>query len=553
MKATADLAKLIEQAGIGQHPIIPVASAVACSPFAQEAAQALSLIHTIAEPAILLKQLGGYQPPPVPQEEAIPLGTHRDPDFPVELSLSKMKHIAIIGGSYTGKNNIGYKLGEGILRHKKQFHCIAQKGDELNLVNLWTNSLYVPIQYDFWNELCPPIGPNPNAYWNALTEAFAIPKGIDVRTRPEFPLLLEQMWRSAPNPSWLDLCRGFRKKSKQADGREKHSTAASVIAPYAAWLQEKGSVQVGVDIRKDYQSIVYGYLGSGLENIEASMGIRLVREQFEALERGHSREPRVYILIPEAHLLFDGELEYARRGSLSYLSQFLTMSSSMGVYLIILLQNISKISQKALNSCESVIVTRQDSPSEAALCVARLGLGEESIQTLMSLQLGEAYVRQGDWERPVLTYIERVDLGEPLTREALDTRFSSDYERMRKNTTFAKPDAVVEAFDWADNDAEKEAGAKKAQRGKDRPPIELLEDYRILLEEILRNPKAWVRKHQENTGWGGYRFYRTLGALKQQGFIVETAAPATTCAHEIKILALTPAGQRFLRAYESGQ
>jgi len=101
------------------------------------------------------------------------------------------------------------------------------------------------------------------------------------------------------------------------------------------------------------------------------------------------------------------------------------------------------MSQIALNCIDTVIFTRQENPAEAALCAERLGWGEEAIPELMSLKLGEAIVKQGDWELPVRTRIDKVELGDPLTQQELEARYKSDYDRIRKGTKFTQRDSVI--------------------------------------------------------------------------------------------------------------
>ena len=397
-------------------------------------------------------------------------------------------------------------------------------------------------------ELWTPIGPDDVAYWTAEAEAFAIPKAIAPQTQPEFPLTIQQAWASAAGVSWTDLARCFKWKSEQPGGREKHATAFGIIRSYATWLGDRAYVQRGIDVRTQYPLIVHGCFAANLDNVEAWLGGTLVREQFESIQRGSSREPRLLLFIPEGQLLFSRELEFARRGNLSYLVRFFEMANSMGIGLIANFQAPSKTSAHVLANSATVIVLRQSSLTEATCCAELLGLSEEAIPELMTLPPWVAIVKTPGWEAPVAVQVPYVDLGPPLTPEQVEERFKQDYARIRSQMKFAKPDDSVEPIDWQAIAISKSAGAGKPQRAA----APLLQDHYRFLHDVHEH-ESGLKARYDRLGWSVEKGNRRLAELKAAGCILvrRESSPSAAGGRPRLSVRLTPFGLETLRAYES--
>jgi len=352
------------------------------------------------------------------------------------------------------------------------------------------------------------------------------------------------------------LTRTFEWESQQPGGREKHATAAAVLKSYNTWLGEKAYVQKGVDVRGRYKFIEYGFIGADLDNFEAAFGMMLVRAMFEASVRGHSRQPRLFIFIPEGQLLFDRTLEYARRGRVSFLARFFPIANSLSVGLIVAAQAGSRLSLYVLANCPTVVVLRQDSQQEARFCAQTLGLGEESVPVLMALPLGVAMVKAAGWDAPCLVRLDFINPGPPLTSAQVEERFADDYQQMRKETTYARRDEIVEVIDWQNlPQAEKHDGQTSHQykRTSSKPKPQLLEEHYQFLLDIQQHPGEGLKARYDRLAWGVERGNRVLRGLNAAGCvqIKRVRNPSRAGGGDLLVASLTPEGQFCLEAYDS--
>ena len=496
-----------------------------------------------------------FVPPRVPPDRAIPIGVHPQHGYPVELDIQEVVNVLILGATKTGKNITGRNVAKGILCCHRKYRVVAYKGDELNDVKLSPNSIFLSIQRDPCNELVPPHGVNRTAFWTAQAEAYAIPKWIAPQTQPVIPELLDRMWRSAPNPSFIDLSRAFKWLSEQPGGREKHITAGASFETFSYWLGEKAYVRTGVDIRSRYDLIVYGYYGASKDDMEASLGMKLVLESFEALGRGHSRDPRVFIFFPEGQILFDESLEYARRGHVGYLSRAAMTVNSLGIGLIVAAQSPSKLSRYLLANCPTIIALRQESPDEAFVCAKLLGQDERIVPQLMSLPQGQAIVRMSGWDEPVLVAIPYVDLGASQTLTEIENQFSSDYERLRNLCTYADRIEVGNPVDWMSFGSKTTSppNAEQAPKQKSNTEPQLFDEHYAFLKDVKQHDGDGLKIRYDRLGWGVERGNRILRELKSAEYIRVDLVPNQNRSGGRGRLVpyITKAGEKWLEAYET--
>lgn len=541
----------LKQAGI--HPAQYIATKV----FDGDGFELPEIIrHTILATAQRrIKHGNVFVTPRVPPDRAIPIGVHPQHGYPVEFDIQKVVNVLIVGATNTGKNIFGRNLAKGILCCNRKYQVVGFKGDELNDVKLSPNSIFLPIQSDPCNELVPPPGVNRTAFWTAQAEAYAIPKLIAAQTQPEIPKLLERMWHSAPNPSFIDLSRAFKWLSEQPGGREKHITAGASFETFSYWLGKKAYVRTGVDIRSRYNVIVYGYYGASKDDMEASLGMKLVLESFEALGRGHSRDPRVFIFFPEGQILFDESLEYARRGHVGYLSRAAMTVNSLGIGLIVAAQSPSKLSRYLLANCPTIIALRQESPDEAFVCAKLLGQDERIVPQLMSLPQGQAIVRMSGWDEPVLVAIPYVDLGAPLKLSDAENCFSTDYERLQSMCTYADRNDTGDPVDWMSFNTKTSATKKAEQdvRSKAKPEHIFFEEHYAFLKDVQQYEGEGLKARYDRLKWGVERGNRVLRELKSADYVQVNpiANQNRTGGKPRKVPTITKDGEEWLKAYES--
>lgn len=502
--------------------------------------------HSLALLQISAKK--SRRPAEVPPDRAINLGLHPEQGFPVQLDINETGNILIIAPTKKGKNITARVIARDYLRLGKRFHVIAQKGDELNEVNLTTNSIYLPYQLNPWNDL-DPIGSDSMAFWESTGDAFSIPKAIAPQTQPEIPLILEQMYRSAPHFCWEDAQEIFRWKSEQPGGRDKHATLAGAFAAYAAWLGPRARVRRSHDIRREYRHVIESVIGATFDNIEVAVGLFVTREVFEAKIRGHSRQPRLAIFFPEAQVLYDKALEYARRGHFSFLLRALAMVNSMGITFILALQSPSRFSDFAVANAATIIALCQDSFTEARFCARLLGLGDEAVPKLMSLPLGVAIVKTPGLNAPVEVRVTHIELGPPLTQADMDARFASEYRRMQSLAVYADPAVTSSGINWQDILGNKTADADR----QSKPARSLHQDHYNLALEFQLHPLDGLRAHYLRLKWSVERGNRILADLKADGYITihrEKSTPGQTGRPKL-IAHLTVAGTEFIKGHEA--
>lgn len=506
------------------------------------------LTHQHLDRAALLSSLKPYEPEPVPPGLSIPCGVDVNTGKAVHLNVETMDNVILAGATKTGKNNGACHLLAGWLRLGKRGEVIAQKGDEFEMATRFPGAVYLPLDLEPWNDWTV-IGPDRHAFWTANAEAIAIPTGLKEQTFPEIPIIAEQMYRSDPHFPWIALVKTLQWKARQPGGREKHETAAGCLATYAAAIGDRAYVERGIDIRERYPLIVWGYHKYDLLQAEVALGLRFVREKFDALRRGHSRQPVRVLFIPEGQLLFSREIEALRRGNFSYLSRFFTMANSLGIRIWIACQSVTRISSYVLNNCPTLLVYRQDELRSAEICAESLGLTPEVAPELMLLPPGVCYVKTPGWDRPCKVRMEQVVPDTHPTEANIRNHFKDEYDRLRAQATYAQPDNHVASIDWRSI----VDGGASVGRAASKTPVPLLHDHYLLLREILANPTAGLKTHYDQVGgWGIPRGNRTLAELRRVGAVTvrkeKTANPKGGGGR--LIASVTPLGRTLLAAFE---
>jgi len=467
-------------------------------------------------------------PPVPPPDRALFIGDALHTGRPCRLDSEEMGSVVLLGKPGSGKNVAARVMAHGLLQLPQgyRFEVLAQKGDEPAETMLFGDGLYVPLPMEPVNDWAP-IGPEPEAFWMAVAEAIAIPKGLLEQTWPEISKIVAACWRSAANASWAAIVRALKWKSEQPGGREKHATASAALATYAASLGPKAYLEVGVDLRPRYGYQVLGVIGADSITMEVALGLRLVREQFEARVRGHSRKARLFLFIPEGHLVLGPETEFASRGVVSYVTRFLTMADSMGVKPILAAQSASRLTSSVLNACSTKFVFRQESPKEAEQAAGLVGCGKEAIPLLLSLPRGVAIVRSPGWEHAELIQVHHIPLEHPLREQEVLARFQADYDAIRHRCIYTPHFAPEEALDWRSlTRPVPPAGAQRPAAASPTPPTALLHDHLALLHEVAQHPLDGLAAHYARLGFGRERGNKILGELKAAGCIVVKPAQA---------------------------
>jgi len=355
-----------------------------------------------------IAQQKNYGPPAVNENTGIILGTHAKLGTPVGIpDYDVPSNILITGGSGTGKTNLGLSLIDQFRRKGITCRFWDYKGEANRLPFYWRDAVVFTPQTAPWQFL-EPVG-DPMAYYTGIIGDIR----LEFELRPETFPLLWQMWerilRGMVNkeilyPSWEDFCRVAEHQAK-ADGRENLLTAARALRNICVVLGPQARVRKVPDISDRYRIVGYDFVGQDPKILRLFLGFHFTRLIMKCQEDGLVTVLRAVDFIDEGSVLFSSELMLRYTSHISAAKRMVSMGRFTGNGLIISTQNLSQTDSFAKQNAATLSVFRTPSVDDAIEAAKMLGLPRDSVQELMRLACGEAYVRSIGWKQPVKIHV----------------------------------------------------------------------------------------------------------------------------------------------------
>jgi DNA helicase HerA-like ATPase len=342
-----------------------------------------------------------WRPEPVLADKDLILGKLQDRDAEVGIPFEKApRGIGAFGGSGSGKTNSQSVLIGQFRQHGKQSLIWDFKGEVPLLPMVWDDAIVFTPQIAPWQWL-EPVG-DPLAYYIGLTGELR----AEFELRPEtyhllygiFERLLRGMRPGDPFPSFEDLRRVVEHEAREQKRENLYSIARALMS-LCVVLGPQARVRKAAPLSKHYRVIGYNLVGTDPRIIRLFFGFHLNKLLLEAQERGHTTELQTAMVVDEGSILFSRELMIYGVSHISAAKRFASMARFTGTSLIVGAQNISQIDPFLLQNLGTLLVFRSPSYDDAVLAAKMLGLPSESIEGLMHLKVGEAWVRSEGWEQ----------------------------------------------------------------------------------------------------------------------------------------------------------
>lgn len=346
-----------------------------------------------------------YHEPKTDLNDALILGQSIQSGKPIGIPFNDTTTgVGIFGASGSGKTNAElYLINQFRQRNNIETLFWDLKGEGRRFLDFWPDAMvFTPSNWPCqWLE--PPTGCDPIPYFTGFMSE--IRTEFDLRSET-FPLsygIYERVVRALkpgdPYPSISDFRRILEWEADHVK-RENLFTLARVFLNLEVILGPNARIRKAPDISGRYKVVAIEFVGQDPKILRLFLGFYFNRLLIAAHQQEHGTTLRKVIIIDEASPICSIELNNQGTANLSSVKRFATQARFTGTALIIGAQNISQIDNFVKN-VGTVMVFRTPSVNDSIDAAKMLGLANDSIEQLMNLKVGEAWVRGVGWTQPV--------------------------------------------------------------------------------------------------------------------------------------------------------
>lgn len=499
-----------------------------------------------------------YTPPgDIPPEKKFVFGTKEGRNIPIVASRDVLpSHLVVAGRSRVGKSNFLYWLIKQLRKMGIKVRYVCLKGEGRRMLRVFAEAML------FWLRTFPR---NPlefvgdrTAYWLGIVSEIA----NAYKLRPEtYPLLLgilerifQALKKGEPFPSWEDFRRVVENQAK-LQGKENLYTAARTLFHITVALGQAARIRQAPDIRGRYGIEILELVGVDPRLIKCILGFDFTRLLLEAAEQGHTTELREVLVIDEGAPLFSRELREEGAGYVDPMKRYISMAGFAGTGLCVGIQNLSQTDPFVLGNCGVFVCFQCASYDDAVVASKMLCLPRESIQEIMSLPVGTAFVLCAGWERAVKVTIPLMDMGPYPSDQEVRRIVQPELDWIEQRTIYAEYEHSSSApIDYHDVVGEKgcdSASTLSKANGSAHSEGQIFEDHFLLMDEARKFSSDGLRAHYSRLGWGVEKGNRILRELKSMGCVVvnEVKAPGQKSGRSRLVVVLTEKGVERRNAY----
>jgi hypothetical protein len=333
----------------------------------------------------------------------------------------------------------------------------------------------------------------------------------------------------------------LRKLSK-TEGDTTLSTAATAMEGMNATFGAASTVRDGPCAEDVYNNLVVQCHGLPPEFLQFFMGIRMFRTHLKAIGKGHTGELTTVIVSDEGGIEFGREFaSETGSGHITPQKRAITQFRSSGVGLIIATQDVSTIHPDVLANVGSFVCLRAQSDAAVRISTRLLKLPDERMDEVRNIPRWSGLFLSPSHTASVPVDIPEVDMGDYMSDADMATLNRDGMERLNSQAVFAPihEDAAAPLYY---RDILGETSAKATSSTSAETTLDIRDEHRAFVREILVHADASVVEHYTNLGWSAGRGTRVKTELTDNG-ILESQRQTSRNGRPIERLTLSEKGR----------
>ncbi len=462
-------------------------------------------------------------------------------------------HTLALGATGAGKTTFSAWLLGQLVPQGIRITFSDHKGEGRRFLRLFPDALVLRTDQERCNILSP-VG-NAEIYWTALFSELGKALNLHAETWLDLVEVMRRLYRNnseSGSPSLADLERVLAALAKR-ESRPKLSTAAKALRSLNAILGRMAHVRSAPDVEERYRVIIYEYGNLPARIRQFVAAVRFLRKVMKATAHGHEHS------LKEIYLCDEGGMEFGQEFSGTSGSNYIgvhkrsaTQIRSFGIGIFVGAQIGSELDNGLKSNVATINSMRCPNPRDAREAQQMLLLPDEALPEIMSLPVGQVYVRSIGFQRAVHGWFPKIDLGAYISDAELDVRMKSAREWLDQNTIFSpqveedvRPLSYQEILDEKPTSVVDNGASQATVESDDKIRQHFFAEHREFLREIVHNPDVSVSRHYRNLGWGGAKGTRVKTNLLEMGLILCTSQKSAS-GRPREILTLTEKGKDFL-------
>ena len=523
-----ELRKMMDAAGVIGNPTAENLWRGTLSPlgngeFARRAQN--QLVHFLT-PRVIAKECfnnGGKIVPDVPKEQAIILCYERNTNREIVINQNTLTgHTLILGVTGAGKTSLIALLITQLLARGIRVRFIDHKGEGRRFLSLSDKAIVFRPEREFINFL-EPVG-IPEIFWAGLFAELGKARNLHIESSSE---LTEIMKRIAAGlkpgelyPSADDFVKILLSISEK-ERRPKLRTAAFAIKSLISILGRTAAIRRAPEWESRYQLIIYEYGNVPVRDRQFLSAIWMLRMQMQAMASGHLQNLREVVISDEAIYEFGHEFNTgAGSNYISVHKRLITQSRSFGIGVIAGAQIPSEIDTSLKANATTIACLRLADTKDARDAQQLLLLPEGDVQKILTLSLGEIFVRSAGFQHGVYGWYPKIELGPYLSDNQVEARIAQEIAWLEQNTIYSpqKPEAQC-PISYMEVLGERTQPDTTPSNTEEPLPSSFFAEHRAFVRCVCLHPRASVTEIYRELKWGVGKANRIKNELLASGLI----------------------------------
>lgn len=459
-------------------------------------------------------------------ENVLVIGADLATDKPCIIDYKALiRHILILGPTGSGKTYFCTWLISQIRKRQIPVYMTDHKDDGSKYLNLCPDDLAIFGLTDLKENLLQPIGDSQTYYsmfLNEFSRAFNLRHETEIKVTPILLRIEAGLTSNQPYPSLEDLER-ILLISAEKESQPTLRTAAMAMGSLNNILGPTARIRKGPGVRGHKLISVLQCLAAPPYLVRFLSAVSLYRYQLNAAKHGHTTDLTEVYYSDEATHEFGRELSSSTgSGYIPPQKRRVTQVRSSGQGIIANVQSLADTDKTLVDNAGTFVCLGCSSSREAREAAQLLRMPAADSGKLTTLTPGLGWIWSDGFSAPIQFKFPYIDMGRHQSEAEVNAHMKPLLAKLDAqlitspiHNTASKPIFYSEVL----GEDTPKAKPKMDSCEEKEPPLEMFDEHRQFITEILENSDLSTVKHYKNLSWSAGRGNRIKNELIDLGLV----------------------------------